>query len=157
MRRSTAFLAELLPVLVLLALAALLVLPVPERRIPASPRAGAPASSPEAAAPAEESARKSSPAEIAALFGWRPRVQAPPRAPQAAPPAPPARADWLRPLGYVVGERGTATYLFKDTRTGAVLSLVPNVENRGWTLRAVREKDFLLESGGKTYTVPRSE
>jgi len=107
--------------------------------------APAPAPHPPAA---EESAP---PGEIAALFGW---VENPPRARSLSLPEP---APWLKPVGFVFGEGGVPSYIFKDTRSGSVLTLVPKVESRGWILREVRDADFLLSNQGAQYVVKREQ
>ena len=118
--------------------------------VPASAPAAQPVAGP-AQAPAAEG-RPAAPELIASLFGWeapviKPRVPAPPPAPTPAP--------WLKPIGFVVGEAGAPTYVFKDTRANVVLSLVPQVENKGWVLQEIRQAEFVLVSQGTTYVVKR--
>jgi hypothetical protein len=89
---------------------------------------------------------------VASLFGWQ-GVTAKPRLPEAQPA--PTPAPWLKPIGFVVGEAGAPTYVFKDTRSNAVLSLVPKLRNKGWELQEIREKEFLLVFQGTGYVVRR--
>lgn len=105
----------------------------------------------EAPAPAPWKHELAPPEKIAALFGW---VENPPRARSLSLPNP---VPWLKPVGFVIGEDGEPSYIFKDTRSGSVLTLVPKVENRGWTLREVRDAEFLLANQGTEYVVKRDE
>jgi hypothetical protein len=119
------------------------------------PAAAAPERPAEQPPPAPAAApKRASPGQIAALFGWVEPVVVP-----RAPPAPPkpAEAVWLKPVGFVIGEGGAPSYVFKDTKANAVLTLVPMVENKGWILREVREKEFLLAFKGTEYVVKRNE
>ncbi len=114
----------------------------PER--PAAVEAPAPAAAPKPA----------SPGQIAVLFGWVETVVAP--STPSGPPKP-AEAVWLKPVGFVINERGAPSYVFKDTKTNTVLTLVPKVENKGWLLREIREKEFLLVFKGTEYVVKRND
>jgi hypothetical protein len=139
-------------------LASVLLLAAPRRaRSGAEPQpvAAAPRQPAEVQAPVPAAARKlASPGQIAALFGWvEPVVER-----RASPAAPqPAVATWLKPVGFVIGEGGAPSYVFKDTKTNAVLTLVPKVENKGWLLREIREKEFLLVFKGTEYVVKRND
>jgi len=107
---------------------------------------------PEPAGPAERETpqSRSSPRSIASLLGWRP-----PAAPAAvdAKPQPPARPEWLKFLGYVVGPDGQPSYAFKDQRSGSVFSVRPGQTSKGWRLVEVRGAEFLLELAGLSYLV----
>jgi hypothetical protein len=156
MKALAKWLPEALLAALLLAAVALLSAPLrPPRRIGPSPAASAqeqpaqvqppvPAASPKAA----------SPAQVATLFGW-----AGPGASPGTPPDPPkpVEALWLKPVGFVIGEGGTPSYVFKDTKANIVLTLVPKVENKGWLLREIREKEFLLVFKGTEYVVKRND
>jgi hypothetical protein len=98
--------------------------------------------------------RLAAPGQVAALFGWEEPV-----AVARTPPAPPkpVEAVWLKPVGFVIGEGGGPSYVFKDTKSNSVLTLVPKVENKGWILQEVREREFELEFKGTKYIVRRSE
>ncbi len=104
--------------------------------------------------PAEEESRR-----IAALFGWKAgAARVPASAAGAAPAGPPAAeepadADWLKPFGFVVGQEGERTYVFKDSRSGNVLSLLPGGESRGWKLLEVGAGGYILEHEGRRYRV----
>ena len=148
------WLAEILLGAALLASVYFLAAPRPAAReaspLPASAPAERPAEGP-AQAPASEG-RPAAPELIASLFGWEAPVIKP--SVPAAPPAP-TPAPWLKPIGFVVGEAGAPTYVFKDTRANAVLSLVPKVENKGWVLQEIRDTEFVLFFQGTTYVVKR--
>jgi len=139
-------------------LAAVLLLALPGRarggaELP--PAAAAPVEAAAGELPAPAAERKlAAPGQIAALFGWVEPVTAP-----RTPPVPPkpAEATWLKPVGFVIGEGGSPSYVFKDTKTNAVLTLVPKVENKGWLLSEIREKEFLLVYKGTEYVVKRNE
>jgi hypothetical protein len=92
---------------------------------------------------------------VAALLGWVQPAGSPPAAPRAPPK--PTEAVWLKPVGFVIGEGGAPSYVFKDTKANAVITLVPKVENKGWLLREIREKEFLLVYKGTEYVVKRNE
>ena len=140
----------------LLASLALLAAPRRSPREAAPPPAAAAAEQPAMAqAPVPAAARKpATPGQIAALFGWVEPIVVP-----RTPPAPPkpAEAVWLKPVGFVIGEGGAPSYVFKDTKTNAVLTLIPKVENKGWLLEEIREKEFLLVFNGTEYVVKRNE
>ncbi len=97
--------------------------------------------------------KPAAPAQVASLFGWEESLAKSPS--PAAPQA--AETTWLKPIGFVIGEAGAPTYVFKDTRANAVLSLVPKVPNRGWILQEIRENEFILLFQGTRYVVKRSK
>lgn len=151
MKHSSPWIVEPLLLAAVLGLGWLALAPQPPRR-PAAPRATAEAS----AAPAPVEAAGSfeaaaTPPQVAALFGWKPPAAASAGGPGPAPA--PARPQWLSQLGYVVESDGPPSYAFKDARSGAVFSLRPGQENRGWRLLEVRGNTFLLESAGQRYVV----
>jgi hypothetical protein len=78
-----------------------------------------------------------------------------PRSPSAS--SKPAEAAWLKPVGFVIGEGGAPSYIFKDTKSNVVLTLVPKVANKGWLLREIREKEFLLVYNGTEFVVKRND
>ncbi len=139
-----------------LLLAAVVLLAAP-RRSPGKalpPPPAAPERPAEVPAPAPAAQPKlASPGQIAALFGWVEPVGAPrtPSQPQ------PTEAVWLKPVGFVIGEGGAPSYVFKDTKSNTVLTLVPKVENKGWLLREIREKEFLLVFKETEYVVKRND
>jgi hypothetical protein len=153
-------LAKWLPeaLLAALLLAAVLLLAVP-RRAPRGteppPASAAPEPPAQLEAPVPPPApQPAAPGRIAALFGWvQPLVV--PRTPPAPPK--PTEAAWLKPVGFVIGEGGAPSYVFKDTKTNTVLTLVPKVENKGWLLREIREKEFLLVFKATEYVVKRND
>ena len=156
MKALMKWLPEALLAALLLAAAVLLAAP---RRSPKGaeqpPAAAAPEQAAEAQAPAPAAAPKTaSPGQIAALFGWVEPVIVP-----KTPPGPPkpTEAVWLKPVGFVIGEGGSPSYVFKDTKTNTVLTLVPKVENKGWLLREIRDKEFLLVFKGTEYMVKRND
>jgi hypothetical protein len=127
----------------------------PPRGVETKPAAAVPVRPAEELPPAPAAARKpATPGQIAGLFGWVEPVTAP-----RTPPAPPkpAEAAWLKPVGFVIGEGGSPSYVFKDTKTNTVLTLVPKVENKGWLLQEIREKEFLLVFKGTEYVVKRND
>jgi hypothetical protein len=141
-----------------LLLAAVVLLAAPRRssREPEPPPAAA---APERPTEVEAAALPAAPKpasleQIAALFGWMEPVVVPKTA--AAPPKP-AEAVWLKPVGFVIGEGGSSSYVFKDTKTNAVLTLVPKLENKGWLLLEIREREFLLVFDGTEYVVKRND
>ncbi len=156
MRALTKWLPEALLAALLLAAVALLAAPRrPPGKAESPPAATAPERPAELQAPApKEGPKPASLGQVAALFGWVEPVAVtatPPAAPQ------PAEAVWLKPVGFVVGEGGVPSYVFKDTKTNTVLTLVPKVENKGWLLREIREKEFLLVFKGTEYKVKRND
>jgi hypothetical protein len=156
MKALKKWLPELLVGAGLLAAALLLAAPRrPPRRAEPLPAAAVPQPPAEIREPAPAAARKPAAAgQIAGLFGWVEPLNAR-RAPSA--PAQPAEATWLKPVGFVIGEGGAPSYVFKDTKANAVLTLVPKVENKGWLLLEVRDKEFLLRHQGSEYLVKRNE
>jgi hypothetical protein len=156
MNESMKWLPEILVGAALLASVYFLVAPRPRSGailpLPEAPAAEQPAEV-EPQPPASER-RPASPGQIAALFGWEEPATA-----LRTPPAPskPVEAIWLKPVGFVIGEGGGTSYVFKDTKSNSVLTLVPKVENKGWVLQEVREREFELEFKGTKYIVRRNE
>lgn len=112
--------------------------------------------SPESAVPEhlEKPPSRSSPRSIASLLGWRPPAES---AAANAKPQPPARPEWLKFLGYVVGSDGQPSYAFKDQRSGSVFSVRPGQRSKGWRLVEARGTEFLLELGGRSYLVTQGD
>jgi hypothetical protein len=54
-----------------------------------------------------------------------------------------------------VEQNGIRSYVFKDTRSGAIFSLKLGAVSKGWKLLEVREQDYLLEFEGKAYIIRR--
>jgi hypothetical protein len=156
MRALAKWFPEALLAALLLAAVVLLAAPRrPPRGAQPPPAAAAPEQPAEVQTPAPAAAPKpASPRQIAALFGWTEPVVAPKT--QSDPPKP-TEAVWLKPVGFVIGEGGAPSYVFKDTKTNTVLTLVPKVENKGWLLREIREKEFLLVFKGTEYVVKRND
>jgi hypothetical protein len=156
MKALTKWLPEALLAALLLAAVVLLAAPRrPPRGTEPPPAAAAPEQPAAVQTPAPASAPKpASPGQIAALFGWVEPVAAPKMQPDSPKPA---EAVWLKPVGFVIGEGGAPSYVFKDTKTNTVLTLVPKVENKGWLLREIREKEFLLVFKGTEYVVKRND
>lgn len=156
MKASTKWLPELLLGAALLAAIVLLAAPrQPPGSLPGAVPAAAPAPAAQQQPPASEVGRKpATPARVASLFGW---VE--PAAASGSPSAPskPAEAAWLKPVGFVIGEGGAPSYIFKDTKSNVVLTLVPKVANKGWILREIREKEFLLVYNGTEFFVKRND
>ena len=150
------WLPEILVGAALLAAVLLLAAPRrPPRGVQTQPTTAAPVRPAEEPPPAPAAARKpATPGQIAGLFGWVEPVTAPRT---SSDPPKPAEAAWLKPVGFVIGEGGSPSYVFKDTKTNSVLTLVPKVENKGWLLREVREKEFLLTFKGTEYVVKRND
>lgn len=151
MRRSGTWVVDAAGLLVVAALVVLLLLPRAEGPLGAVGGGQAPAAEDVEARELPAPSPRASPSDLAALFGWRAPVPAAP--PPAPAPPEPAAATWLAAVGYVVGEGGTRSYLFKDTKQGTMVSLSPGVESKGWTLLEVRDKDYLLEYDGERYVV----
>jgi hypothetical protein len=156
MKASTKWLPEILLGAALLAAVGLLAAPRrPPRGFSPAPPSAVPAPSAEQPPPAAVAGPKpATPGQIASLFGWVEPVTAP-RTPAAA--SRPAEAVWLKPVGFVIGEGGTPSYIFKDTKSNAVLTLIPMVQNKGWTLREIREKEFVLVYNGSEFVVKRND
>ena len=91
--------------------------------------------------------------EIAYLFGWRKRII------ESKPviEAPPAEAQWLKPMGFVVGKENAREYMFKDSRSGKVISVALHGRSRGWKLLEISAERFLLEYEDKKYSIMRTE
>lgn len=135
------------------ALAALWLVPRPVRPLPepAPKTAGAAA---ESAAPEKRQPGARAEVEaVAALFGWT--RKAPPPAPAPPPPPaekPPEEAGWLKATGFVVSQDGGRSYIFKDNRSGNVLSIPLGKRVQGWLLlEANAGGPYLLEYEGKRY------
>ena len=137
-----------------LALAVLLVVPWRQRRSPGSAGGEEPVSPAVAVEPAGSGGQAASPMQVAALFGWRePRAALAAQTGALAPPV--EEAYWIQAIGYVVEQNAARSYIFKDTRTRTVFSLKAGSANKGWKLLEARERDFLLEFGGKPYIIKR--
>ncbi len=158
MKESMKPLVEASLLLPIAALAYVLIAPERPRDIslaqPASPQADEPAAPQQPASPERTLATFG---QVAALFGWTPPAAAAPAAPRTASAPAVAEAVWLKPIGFVIDEKGDPTYIFKDTRAGSVIPLTLRKENKGWTLLEVREKEFLLAFEAKRYTVKRGK
>jgi len=91
--------------------------------------------------------------EIAYLFGWRKRII------ESKPviEATPVEAQWLTPMGYVVGKGNMKEYMFKDSRSGKVISVALHGRSRGWKLLEISAERFLFEYEGKRYSIMRTE
>lgn len=91
--------------------------------------------------------------EIAYLFGWRQRII------ESKPviEVPPAEALWLKPMGFVVGKGNTREYMFKDSRSGKVISVALHSRSRGWKLLEISSERFLFEYEGQKYSIMRTE
>jgi len=91
--------------------------------------------------------------EIAYLFGWRKRII------ENKPviEAPPDIAHWLEPMGFVVGKGDKREYMFKDSRSGKVISVALYGRSRGWELLEISAERFLFEYEGKKYSIIRNE
>jgi len=87
-------------------------------------------------------------------LGWRPPVKS---AAVETKPQPPARPEWLKFLGYVVGSDGQPVYAFKDLRSGSVFSVRPGQRNKGWRLVEAGSTEFLLELAGRIYVVGQGD
>jgi len=91
--------------------------------------------------------------EIAYLFGWRKRII------ESKPviETPPDIAHWLKPMGFVVGNGDIRKYMFKDSRSGKVISVALHSRSRGWKLLEISAEKFLFEYEGKKYSIIRNE
>jgi len=95
---------------------------------------------------------------IALLFGWK-KVPAKKTAPsKQLEKTPPVEeevisATWLKPLGYVIGSDGKKYFFFKDKKSNKVLQLTDDNVDSGWKLLEVKNGEFLLENGGKKFSV----
>lgn len=91
--------------------------------------------------------------EIAYLFGWRQRII------ESKPviETPPDIAHWLKPMGFVVGKGDKREYMFKDSRSGKVISVALYGRSRGWELLEISTERFLFEYKGKKYIIIRNE
>jgi len=156
MKRSLPLLGELLLAAAVLAAAAAFAVPVAPRELPPAGVSAPPGEPvPEAAALPSAARTAASPQQVAALFGWREAPAAKPAAVKPAAPAKPAPPR-LKQVGFVESEDGTASWVFKDTQAGSVVTLSLGATSRGWTLVEVRKGEFLLTFQGTTHTIPRS-
>ncbi|HEB11955.1 MAG TPA: hypothetical protein ENI06_12175 [Spirochaetales bacterium] len=91
--------------------------------------------------------------EIAYLFGWRRRII------KSKPliETPPDIARWLKPMGFVVGKGNIKEYMFKDSRSGKVISVALYGRSRGWKLLEISAERFLFEYEGKKYSIIRNK
>jgi len=154
MKRSSRWVPDFALGALVLALAVLLVVPWRQRRSPGSAGGEEPVSPAVAVEPAGSGGQAASPTQVAALFGWRePRAALAAQTGALAPPV--EEASWIQAIGYVVEQNAARSYIFKDTRTRTVFSLKAGSANKGWKLLEARERDFLLEFGGKPYIIKR--
>ena len=156
MKRSIPRLGEVLLAAAVLAAAVALVVPVAPRELPPAAVSALPREPvPEAAALPSVARAAATPQQVAALFGWR---EAPAAKPVSLKPAAPVKPvpPRLKQVGFVQSGDGTASWIFKDTQTGSVITLNPGATSRGWTLVEVRDGEFLLAFEGTTHTIPRS-
>lgn len=104
--------------------------------------------------------RLAKPREIAAFFGWGEKktdvIEETAHVSVEKEPLP-AEATWLKPIGFIGEEKGSRSYLFKDSNTGKILSLALGVESKGWKLLEVTSEQFLLEFDGKKYIIKQNE
>jgi hypothetical protein len=138
----------------LAALLLLLLSPWKEHRNPIRARPVTSAAPAAATQPSASLTPLASPRQIAALFGWREPSQRS-AAHARSQTAKPEEASWIRAVGYVVEQNGIRSYVFKDTRSGAIFSLKLGAVSKGWKLLEVREQDYLLEFEGKAYIIRR--
>ena len=133
MRRSSSVAAEILLVLLIMALAIFWLSPAiddvgTKLGFAASPH------EPAAADNVETQDREDIDVSlIAGLFGWEEPKESPPPAPREAPKVtpspmppqkpPPTLIDWLKPMGFVVGTEGETRYIFKNAKTNDLLLL----------------------------------
>ena len=157
MKRSMAWIGEIVIGAGIAAAATLLLAAGAPRSLPSPPPAAEPgATDPVPAAEPAIERVSATPVQVAALFGWKPPVTSrPSTAPRAVPSKPvPVR---LKLVGFVENDEGTVQWIFKDTRDGTVISLAPGATSRGWTLVEVQDREFRLDFEGATYAVPRGE
>jgi hypothetical protein len=96
--------------------------------------------------------------KIAFLFGWKKKPEkknAPPEPLEKSPPVEEKviSATWLNPLGYVIGADGKKYFFFKDEKSNKVFQLTDDNVESGWKLLDVEDGEFLLENGGKKFSV----
>lgn len=157
MKRSMLWIGEAVLLAAVVAAAVAAALPGKPRVPPGPATAAVPDLPHQEPAPQPAAVRVSAtPAQVAALFGWR--EPAPPRSPTAsrpvaAKPVPPR----LRSVGYIERDDGTVTWIFSDIQNGTVITLAPGATYRGWTLVEVRDQEFHLSFQGTIHVVPRKK
>lgn len=153
MKLSVALIVELILLLVIPVSLVLVLVPWRSKAttIPAGPVQSRTARAKESAATDEKVLIQA--AEIAELFGWQRKASPMPAVvpKQEAP----VEANWFTNMGFVVGPDGKKTYLFKDGKSGQVVSLAQGESVRGWKLVEITEASFLLEFQGKEYIIRR--
>jgi hypothetical protein len=93
-------------------------------------------------------------AEIAGLLGL---MEHAPQTPEVTPAddRPSEKAWWIRPMGYAVDEDGRKRYIFKNEKSGAVLSLSIEEVSRGVRLVEVVQDGFVIELEDRRLLVER--
>jgi hypothetical protein len=153
MKLALKWLADFILALAVLALLILFLIPWSNKNITAASDSGR---SPAPAQPAvADSSRRVNlpPRQVASLFGWREKEPAQQAVPREAPLP---EAAWLKPVGFVDREGWGRIYIFKDGRSGDMLSLTAGSSAGGYKLLEVRAKEFVLELEGKRYLLKRA-
>jgi hypothetical protein len=57
-------------------------------------------------------------------------------------------------VGFVVNADGAALHLFKDSRSGKVVSLSESASKNGWAFVSKEEDGFVISVDGERYLVP---
>ena len=154
MKRSMQWIADFVLVAAIVGLGWSVFAPRSPRSLPPPPQRTDVLPEPAGPADLEKPPSRSTPQSIASLLGWRPPAE--PAAVEEKP-KPPARPEWLKFLGYVVGANGQPSYAFKDQRSGSVFSVQPGQRSKGWRLVEVRGTEFLLELAGRSYLVTQGD
>lgn len=160
MKQSMKWLADLFLLLIIAVLAALLLLPRAKERLSFNYQPVPNYSMENQAREQKTQEQLAGPREIAARFGWREKTgegTIEKTAEVVAVKDDPIEATGLKPMGFVSGQDGARSYLFKESNTEKVLTLALGVESKGWKLLEVTPEGFLLEFQGKEYIIKQNE
>ncbi len=159
MKQSIKGLADLFLLLIIAVLAALLLLPRAKERLSFNYQPVPNYSMKNQDQEQKTQEQLAKPREIAVLFGWREKTGQGTieKTVEVVADDPIEEATWLKPMGFVSGQDGARNYLFKESKTGKVLTLASGVESKGWKLLEVTPEGFLLEFQGKEYIIKQNE
>ena len=160
MKHSMKWLADILLILIIAVLAALALYQRPGKTVSFTYQPVPNEISESRAEEQKDQEQLATPIEIAVLFGWREKTRektAEEVVRVVEEKEPPVETSWFKPMGFVGDEEGSRSYLFKDSRTGKVLSIALGSESRGWKLLKATDKEFLLEFEGKKYIIKQNK
>jgi hypothetical protein len=112
----------------------------------------------------KDTARDASPERVAHLFGWKMRETVREKVQETVSNAvetktvrEPEPLTWLKPVGSALDSGNIRYQFFKDERTKRVLKLAVGTSDNGWKMIETTGSEFVLEFGGKLYSVKRNQ